>query len=46
MPQDGRIAPMPAGLAFDQAAALCFGGTTALHFQGRKRGSVIVTLLR
>lgn len=32
MPEEGRIAPMPAGLTFAQAAALCFGGTTALHF--------------
>jgi NADPH:quinone reductase-like Zn-dependent oxidoreductase len=30
--QDAAIAPIPEGMAFDQAAALCFGGTTALHF--------------
>ncbi len=32
MPEDGRIEPKPASLAFAQAAALSFGGTTALHF--------------
>ncbi|MET0286812.1 MAG: NAD(P)-dependent alcohol dehydrogenase [Polyangiales bacterium] len=32
VPEDGRIAPIPDGLSFEQAAALCFGGTTALHF--------------
>src|SRR5688500_9289196 len=32
MPADGRIAPKPSSVPFDQAAALCFGGLTALHF--------------
>jgi NADPH:quinone reductase-like Zn-dependent oxidoreductase len=32
VPEDGRIAPIPDGLSFAEAAALCFGGTTALHF--------------
>lgn len=32
MPEDGRIARMPAGLTFDEAAALSFGGTTALYY--------------
>ena len=32
MPADGKIAAKPANVAFDQAAALCFGGLTALHF--------------
>jgi NADPH:quinone reductase-like Zn-dependent oxidoreductase len=26
------VAPKPAGLSFPEAASLCFGGTTALHF--------------
>lgn len=29
---DGPIAPKPDGLDFETAAALCFGGSTALHF--------------
>jgi NADPH:quinone reductase-like Zn-dependent oxidoreductase len=32
MPQDGLIAHKPANLSFEQAAALCFGGTTALYY--------------
>ena len=32
LPEDGRIEHIPEGLSFAQAAALCFGGTTALHF--------------
>lgn len=32
MPEDGRIALKPANLSFEEAAALCFGGSTALHF--------------
>ncbi|MFN7130755.1 MAG: NAD(P)-dependent alcohol dehydrogenase [Myxococcales bacterium] len=32
MKEDGRIAPKPPSLSFEEAAALCFGGTTALHF--------------
>jgi NADPH:quinone reductase-like Zn-dependent oxidoreductase len=32
VPARGRIAAMPASLSFEQAAALSFGGTTALHF--------------
>lgn len=32
MSQDAAIALEPAGLSHDQAAALSFGGTTALHF--------------
>ena len=31
------IAPKPANLSFEEAASLCFGGTTALHFL-RKAG--------
>lgn len=30
--EDGAIAPKPANLSFAEAAALPFGGTTALHF--------------
>ena len=38
MPQDGVIALKPANLTFDEAAALSFGGTTALDFF--KRGKL------
>ena len=32
LPETGAIAKKPANLTFEQAAALCFGGTTALDF--------------
>ena len=32
MPEDGAIAPLPAGFTFEEAAAISFGGTTALYF--------------
>lgn len=32
MPEEGAVALKPANLGHDQAAALSFGGTTALHF--------------
>lgn len=32
MPQDGRIVQKPANLRFDEAAAMCFAGVTALYF--------------
>jgi NADPH:quinone reductase-like Zn-dependent oxidoreductase len=32
MPEDGALALKPANLGHEQAAALSFGGTTALHF--------------
>lgn len=32
MSQDGPVALKPAGLSWEEAAALSFGGTTALHF--------------
>jgi NADPH:quinone reductase-like Zn-dependent oxidoreductase len=35
MPQDGAMALKPANLTFDEAAALSFGGTTALDFLRR-----------
>lgn len=40
MPAEGRIVPIPDDLTFEDAAALAFGGTTALHFllhQGKVR---------
>lgn len=37
MPADGKIAAKPAGIPFEQAAALCFGGLTALHFLRQTR---------
>jgi NADPH:quinone reductase-like Zn-dependent oxidoreductase len=30
--EDSAIVPKPDGLSFDEAVAMCFGGTTALHF--------------
>ena len=38
MPEDGLIALKPANLSFEQAAALSFGGTTALNFLRDKAG--------
>jgi NADPH:quinone reductase-like Zn-dependent oxidoreductase len=35
MPEDGLLALKPANLTYEQAAALSFGGTTALHFLRR-----------
>lgn len=32
MPEDGNIALKPANLSFEEAAAICFGGTTALYY--------------
>lgn len=32
MPEDGAVALKPPNLTYDEAAALSFGGTTALHF--------------
>lgn len=32
MPEEGRLAPVPEGLSLEEAAALSFGGSTALHF--------------
>lgn len=32
MAADGALAIKPASLSFEEAASLCFGGTTALHF--------------
>jgi NADPH:quinone reductase-like Zn-dependent oxidoreductase len=43
----GAIAHLPQGLDFHQAAALCFGGTTALHYlrrAGLKRGETMLVL--
>ncbi|MBK8011074.1 MAG: NAD(P)-dependent alcohol dehydrogenase [Deltaproteobacteria bacterium] len=38
MPEDGRIAKKPDNLSFTEAAALCFGGSTALSFIERADG--------
>jgi NADPH:quinone reductase-like Zn-dependent oxidoreductase len=35
MPEDGALAPKPASLSYEEAAALSFGGTTALDFLRR-----------
>ena len=32
MPEDGAVALKPSNLSYEEAAALSFGGTTALHF--------------
>jgi NADPH:quinone reductase-like Zn-dependent oxidoreductase len=32
MPEDGAVVPIPPGLSFEEAAAISFGGLTALHF--------------
>ncbi len=32
MPEDGTLVAKPTGLGFEEAAAIAFGGTTALHF--------------
>lgn len=37
MPEDGEVALKPANLSFDEAAALSFGGTTALVFLRRAK---------
>ncbi|QDU38355.1 Zinc-type alcohol dehydrogenase-like protein [Maioricimonas rarisocia] len=37
MPAEGVIAPKPDGLGFDEAAALSFGGVTALQFLQRAK---------
>lgn len=45
MPQDGAIALKPARLSFGEAAAISFGGTTALHFlrsAGLRRGESVL----
>jgi NADPH:quinone reductase-like Zn-dependent oxidoreductase len=39
MPEDGAVALKPANLSYEEAAALCFGGTTALDFL-RDKGKV------
>ncbi|ODT70603.1 MAG: hypothetical protein ABS75_12065 [Pelagibacterium sp. SCN 63-23] len=45
--ENGPVALLPAGLDFHQASALCFGGTTALHYlrqAGLKPGDDILVL--
>jgi NADPH:quinone reductase-like Zn-dependent oxidoreductase len=47
IPETGPVAPLPSGVDFPEAAALCFGGTTALHFlrqAGLKRGDNVLVL--
>ena len=48
MPEDGLIARKPASVTFDEAAALSFGGTTALSFlrdkAGIKRGDRVLII--
>lgn len=36
LPEDGPVAPKPEGLSWGDAAALLFGGTTALHYLRRE----------
>lgn len=33
--EDGAIAPIPEGVGYQDAVAVCFGGMTALHFLGQ-----------
>lgn len=45
MPEDGAVALKPTHLTYEEAAALSFGGTTALHFLRRgdlKRGERVL----
>ncbi len=45
MPENGLVCHKPANLSFEQATALSFGGTTALHFlrkAGVKRGQKVL----
>lgn len=45
MPEEGAVAPKPASLTFEEAAALSFGGTTALQFLRRgkiQRGDAVL----
>lgn len=45
--EDGPIASLPEGFDFHEASALCFGGTTALHFlrrAGLKSGESVLVL--
>jgi NADPH:quinone reductase-like Zn-dependent oxidoreductase len=47
LPEDGKLAPKPANLTYEQAAALSFGGTTALHFLrkgGVRRGEKVLVV--
>jgi NADPH:quinone reductase-like Zn-dependent oxidoreductase len=47
VPETGPIAHLPGGLDFNTSAALCFGGTTALHYlrkAGLKRGETVLVL--
>ncbi len=39
LPEDGRVLLKPAGLSWEEAAALSFGGTTALYFL-KTRGNI------
>src|SRR5262249_37636207 len=43
--QDGAIAPIPAGMAYPDAVALCFGGATALDFFRRGKVAAGETVL-
>lgn len=45
MPEDGRVVPKPKNLSYDEAAALSFGGTTALSYFRRaklQRGETVL----
>ncbi len=47
MPADGRIALKPESMSFAEGAALCFGGSTALHFlrrAGLKQGERMLVI--
>jgi NADPH:quinone reductase-like Zn-dependent oxidoreductase len=45
MPEDGQVVPKPKNISYDEAAALSFGGTTALSFFRRaklQRGETVL----
>ena len=48
MPEDGKLARIPEGLSYEKAAALSFGGSTALNFlrhQGRIQAGESVLII-
>ncbi len=45
--EDGKVAPKPENLSFEEAASLCFGASTALHYlrkAGAKHGEKVLVI--